>query len=98
MNKTIIAYYQGIEVMILPEKSFRKEKRTIIAAIVKTNKGRPNDVPLPKEVPLDNLSFPKGTKCQTMKLMTKLLKPQNKKDNQKTLKNRLSNKKTKRAL
>ncbi len=73
MNETITAYYNGILVMVLPEFSFLNEKNNLIAAIKKIDDKVPNSIPVPKEVPLDNLSFENGQKCGAVKMLKNML-------------------------
>lgn len=72
-DQTIIAYYQGIEVMVLPEHSFLNKNGTPIAAIEKIDDRVPDGIPVPKEVPFDNLAFVNGQKCSAKRLLKNLL-------------------------
>lgn len=86
MSDAVFAYYQGIEVMILPENSYRNEKGTIIAAIIKTDDNVADGIKVPLETPLDNLSFPNGSKCKAMKIINSQLPKKEKKEKEKTIK------------
>ncbi len=72
-DETIIAYYNGIEVMVIPEHSYLNERKTPIAAIEKIDDNVADGIPVPKHVPFDNLSFPNGQKCHAVKLLKNLL-------------------------
>lgn len=77
-DETIVAYYQGIEVIVLPENSFLNKNGTPIAAIEKIDDRVADGIPVPKHVPFDNLSFANGQKCQAVKLLKNLLIKQKK--------------------
>ncbi len=89
MNETITAYYDGIEVLVLPENSFLNKNGTPIAAIEKIDDNVADGIQTPKHVPFDNLSFHNGKKCQAVKMLRNLLlreKKQTKIKNKKTIK------------
>ncbi len=73
MNETITAFYDGIEVMVLPESSFLNKKKNPIAAIEKIDDNVADGIPVPKHVPFDNLSFANGEKCRAVKMLRNLL-------------------------
>lgn len=89
MNESITAYYDGIEVLVLPENSFLNKKGTPIAAIEKIDDNIADGIPVPKHIPFDNLAFENGKKCQAVKMLKNLLlreKRQRKAKKRKTIK------------
>ncbi len=91
MSEPITAFYDGIEVMVLPESSFLSHNEKPIAAIEKIDDSTPDGMPVPKHVPFDNLSFPNGEKCKKVKFLKNLLlKKRQKKRKKKTIKKPLA--------
>ncbi len=82
-DQTIVAYHQGIAVMVVPKNCFINKNGTLIAAIEKTDDRVPDGIPVPKHVPFDNLSFENGQKCQATKFVKKLVMRQKKEKNKK---------------
>jgi hypothetical protein len=73
MDETITAFYDGIEVMVLPKNSFLNKNGTPIAAIEKTDDRIADGTFVPKHVPFDNLSFANGQKCKAVKILRNML-------------------------
>ncbi len=70
-DETIIAYYDGVEVMILLENSFLNKNGTQIAAIEKIDNCSLDGRLIPKHVAVDNLAFLNGQKQKAIKLFKK---------------------------